>query len=400
MAEMDFQERTEQATPKRREDARRRGQVARSRELNIAAVLLAGALLLVAARPHFAASLAQIMRGGLAIDPAALDQPQLMTQALGDAGLAALAAFAPLLLVLALAAVAGALAVGGWVFSTETFAPRWNRLDPVQGVKRIFSLRGLVEVGKALAKAFLIGGLALGYLLWVEDDVVALGTAPLHAALGDAGAMIVVTLVVCSFGMLLVALVDVPFQVWSHSRELRMTRQEIREELKETEGRPEVRSRIRSMQQQLANRRMLREVPKADVVVTNPTHFAVALRYEESRMRAPVVVAKGVDHMAARIRDAAAENRVALFEAPLLARALYWTTQLNQEIPAPLYLAVAQVLTYVFRVRSAMQGSSPWPERPVVRVDAGLAQPRSARRSGAGTAATDTAGSTRPANDD
>ena len=380
MAETDFQERTEQATPKRREDARRRGQVARSRELNIAAVLLAGAIVLMAARPHFGAAMEDLVRRVLTLDPAALDHPQAMTAALADAGLAALLAFAPLLVVLALAAVGGALAIGGWVFSAEHVAPKWSRLDPVQGLRRLASVRGLMEVVKALAKAGLIGGFALGYLLWVRDSVITLGLEPLRAAMSDTGSMIAITLVVCSFGMLIVALIDAPFQLWSHNRELRMTRQEIREELKETEGRPEVRSRIRALQQQLASRRMLREVPRADVVVTNPTHFAVALRYDDRRMRAPVVVAKGVDHVAARIRDLAAANRVALFEAPLLARALYWTTNLNQEIPGPLYLAVAQVLTYVYRVRAAVQTGAAWPERPAVTVDAALAEPRRGRR--------------------
>lgn len=388
MAEMDFQERTEQATQKRRDDARRRGQVARSRELNIAAVLLAGALALVAARGHFGASMEALMRSGLSIERATLDHPERMASALADASLAVLMDFAPLLVALAIAAVGGALAVGGWVFSTESFTPQWSRLDPVQGMKRLASLRGLVEVGKALAKGLVIGGFALGYLLWVQDSVIALGLEPLRAALADAGGMIVIALVVCSFGMLVVALADAPFQIWSHNRELRMTRQEIREELKESEGRPEVRSRIRSLQQQLANRRMLQDVPKATVVVTNPTHFAVALRYEDGRMRAPVVVAKGVDHMAARIREIATKNRVALFEAPLLARALYWTTNVNQEIPAPLYLAVAQVLTYVYRLKSALQAGTPWPERPVVTVDAGLAEPRRGQRPAAGPAQT------------
>jgi flagellar biosynthesis protein FlhB len=381
MAELDFQERTEQATPKRQEESRRRGQVARSRELNIAAVLLAGAMVLMAARPHFGTAMEDLMRRGLTIDPAALDRPEFMATALGDAGLAALMAFAPLLVALAIAAVGGALVVGGWVFSPEQFLPKWSRLNPLQGIKRMVSVRGLVEVGKALAKGLLIGGFALAYLLWEKDSVVNLGMEPLRSGIGHAAAMIAITLVVCSFGMLVVAFADAPFQVWSHRRELRMTRQEIREELKETEGRPEVRSRIRSMQQQLANRRMLRDVPKADVVVTNPTHFAVALRYEDGRMRAPVVVAKGMDHMAARIRDIAGRNRVALFEAPLLARALYWTTNVNQEIPGQLYVAVAQVLTYVYRVKAALQAGAPWPDRPAVNVEADLAEPRRGRRS-------------------
>lgn len=382
MAESDFQERTEQATPKRREDARKRGQVARSRELNIAAVLLAGAGVLVAARPHFGTALEELMRRGLTIERGALDHPENMSGALADAALGALGAFAPLLAALAIAAVAGGLAVGGWVFSAEQFTPKWSRLDPVKGLGRVFSARGLVEVAKALAKGLAIGGFALGYLLWVQGDVASLGLEPLRTALADTGGMIAITLVVCSFGMLAVAMADAPWQIWSHNRELRMTRQEIRDELKESEGRPEVKNRIRSLQQQLANRRMLLEVPKADVVVTNPTHFAVALRYVDGQMRAPVVVAKGVDHMAARIRDIAGRNRIALFEAPLLARALYWTTNVNQEIPGPLYLAVAQVLTYVFRVKAAVQTGAPWPDRPAVVVDATLAEPRRGRRGG------------------
>ncbi|MCC7329027.1 MAG: flagellar biosynthesis protein FlhB [Gammaproteobacteria bacterium] len=380
MAEMDFQERTEQATPKRREDARQRGQVARSRELNIAAVLLAGAGVMAGAREHFGAALEELMRRGLSPDPHLLDRPGSMTAALATASLDMLLAFAPLLVALALAAIAGSLAVGGWVFSTGQFLPQWSRLDPVKGMQRILSVRGLVEVAKALAKGLVIGGFAFICMAWARGEVLSLGTAPLGSAMGQAAHLVAVTLIACSFGMLLVALADAPFQMWSHNRELRMTRQEVREELKETEGRPEVRSRIRSLQQQLANRRMMKSVPTADVVVTNPTHFAVALRYDEKRMRAPVVVAKGADHVAARIRELAGRHRVALFEAPLLARALYWTTNLNQEIPGPLYVAVAQVLTYVYRVKAAVQSGAPWPERPAVQVDAGLATPRRGRR--------------------
>jgi len=380
MAEMDFQERTEQATPKRREDARQRGQVARSRELNIAAVLLAGAGVMAGAREHFGAALEELMRRGLSPDPHLLDRPGSMTTALATASLDMLLAFAPLLVALALAAIAGSLAVGGWVFSTGQFLPQWSRLDPVKGMQRILSVRGLVEVAKALAKGLVIGGFAFICMAWARGEVLSLGTAPLGSAMGQAAHLVAVTLIACSFGMLLVALADAPFQMWSHNRELRMTRQEVREELKETEGRPEVRSRIRSLQQQLANRRMMKSVPTADVVVTNPTHFAVALRYDEKRMRAPVVVAKGADHVAARIRELAGRHRVALFEAPLLARALYWTTNLNQEIPGPLYVAVAQVLTYVYRVKAAVQSGAPWPERPAVQVDAGLATPRRGRR--------------------
>jgi flagellar biosynthetic protein FlhB len=379
MAETDFQERSEQASAKRRQDARERGQVPRSREANMAAVLLGGGIALLLARERFGGALAGLMRKGLTIDAGALDRPEYMSHALASAGIDMLVAFAPLMIALALAAVAGALAVGGWVFSTEPFTPQWSRLNPVQGFGRLFGLQGFAEVAKALGKGLFVAGFAVAYLASVRHEVVNLGLAPLGLALSRSGSMVATTLLVCGAAVLLIALADVPFQMWSHGRALRMTRQEIREELKESEGRPEVRGRIRSMQQQLANRRMLREVPKADVVVTNPTHFAVALRYEDGRMRAPVVIAKGVDHMAARIRAVASEHRVPLFEAPVLARALYWTTNLNQEIPGPLYVAVAQVLTYVYRIKAAVQGRGTWPDRPAVKVDETLAEPRGLR---------------------
>lgn len=382
MSEKDFQERTEQPTPKRREDARKRGQVARSRELVITAVMLAGAGFALISRGHFAAIFEDFMRRGLSPDPRLLGQPDAMTRGLAGAGIDMLLAFVPLMAVLFIAAIAGGLAVGGWAFSAEQFTPKLERLSPLKGIKRIFSLRGLVEVAKALAKALVIGGFALLCMAWARDQVLSLGIMPLGFALDRSAQLLAVTLLVCSLGMLLIAMADVPFQMWSHVRELRMTRQEIRDELKESEGRPEVRSRIRSLQQQLANRRMMKALPTADVVITNPTHFAVALRYDEGRMRAPVVVAKGADHVAARIRDIAGKHRITLFEAPLLARALYWTTNINQEIPGPLYVAVAQVLTYVYRLKAAAQGDAPWPERPLVKVDASLARPRHDRADG------------------
>jgi flagellar biosynthetic protein FlhB len=376
---MDFQERTERATPKRLQDAKRRGQIARSRELTIAAVLLAGSLVFLAARPYFAATLEDIMRRGLSFDRAALDDPGQMVSAFGQAGLDALLAATPLLVALSAAAVGGAVAIGGWIFSAEPITPQWSRIDPLQGFKRIISTRGLMEVAKALAKALLIGSMAFGYMTWARHGIAGLGLAPLPAALSETGTLLAMTLLVSSAGMLIIGMIDAPFQVWQHNRQLRMSRHEIREELKETEGRPEIKSRIRNLQQQIANRRMLKDVPRADVVVTNPTHFAVALRYDERRARAPVVVAKGIDLMAARIRDVAKENRVALFEAPLLARALYWTTNIGQEIPSQLYLAVAQVLTYVYRLKAAVERGAPWPERPALAVDANLAQPQTGR---------------------
>lgn len=383
--EQQFQERTERATPKRLEEARQRGQIPRSRELNMAAVMICGSLVFFAMKPMLGGHLLGLMRNGLSIDPALLGDERSMAQALGAAGLASLAAFTPLLAAVSLAAMLGAVSVGGWILSPKPLEPKLSKLDPVKGLKRVFGLKGLVEVAKALAKAGLIGGVAVAFLAFSAEQIFRLGLEPLNTTMADSGRLVAVTLLICSLSLALIALVDVPYQLWNYHKDLRMTRKEVQDEMKETEGRPEVRQRIRALQQELAGKRMLEEVPDADVVVTNPTHFAVALKYAEGEMSAPRVLAKGVDHMAARIRAIAAENRVAIFEAPVLARALYWTAGIGQEIPQQLYLAVAQVLTYVYRLRAAAENRGAWPDRPVVQVEESLAQgPGPDRRNGAG----------------
>jgi flagellar biosynthetic protein FlhB len=381
VADTQFQDKTEPATPKRLEEARRKGQIPRSRELSMTAVLLAGTLLLYADGASLTAGIRDLMVRSLSFDARAIEDPARMMEAFASASYSVLALCMPLFAALSAAAVLGSLAVGGWIFTPEPVAPRFERLDPVAGLGRIFSLNGFVEVLKAVAKATFIAAFAVGVLWLTMDSLLGLSDQPLQTAMSSSLSLSLLTLGACSGALLLVAAIDAPYQLWSYQRQMRMTRQEVEDELKESEGRPEVRNRIRQLQQETARRRMLEDVAKADVVVTNPTHFAVALRYDENRMRAPVVVAKGVDLMAGRIRAVADEHRVALFEAPLLARALYWTTDLGREIPAQLYLAVAQVLTYVYRLKNARIYGGAWPERPVVTVDETLAS-RPARRRG------------------
>jgi len=383
MAETPQDERTEQATAKRLDEARRKGQIPRSRELSMAAVLMAAALVLYSNGGQLGQALKEMMTRSLRVDPATLAEPGTMTEALGSAVLGVLSAFGPVFIGLSVAAFLGTIAVGGWIFTPAPLAFRFERLDPVAGLGRIFSLNGLVEVVKALAKAGFIVVAAVALLFGSMDRLLGLSDQPLVQAIGDSLSLTLLTLAVCSGALLLIAGVDAPYQLWSYARQMRMTRKEIEDELKESEGSPEVRSRVRQLQQEVARRRMLEAVPTADVVVTNPTHFAVALRYDEARMRAPVVVAKGADEVAARIRAVATDNKVTLFESPLLARALYWTTDLNQEIPSQLYLAVAQVLTYVFRLKAVRERGGAWPDRPVISVDEKLAsgpQPRRRRR--------------------
>lgn len=376
-----LQDKTEEATPKRLEDARRRGQVPRSRELSMALVLGAGAAALYASRGTLGSGVSDLMARSLRFDRAAIEDPAFMLTALGTTGIAALELFIPLFVAVAAAAVLGSIAIGGWLLSPSPLAFKPERLDPIKGLGRVFSLNGLVEVVKAIAKATVILAVSIGFLWSVRDSVLGLGNQATGSGMAEAMSLALLTLGTCSVGLLLIAAVDAPYQLWSHARQLRMTRQEVMDELKESEGRPEVRNRVRQLQQEVARRRMLADVPKADVIITNPTHFAVALRYEDGRMRAPVLLAKGTDHVAARIRLVGEEHRITFFEAPLLARALYWTTGIGQEIPAPLYLAVAQVLTYVYRLRTARDRGGPEPERPAVAVDPQLAErPRRAGR--------------------
>jgi flagellar biosynthetic protein FlhB len=368
------QERTEQPTAKRLQEARQRGQVPRSRELNMAAILIAAAIILFAARPQLSNDATRLLTDALTIPPEMLHDPKSIVGAFGSTGLAALEAFAPLLGGLLVATILGGVAIGGWAPSAHPLKPDLNKLNPISGIKRVFGLRGLVEVGKSLGKAFIVGGVGIGYMAFSSNGLFRLSVAPLDLALADATTLIATTFLLCSLSLILIALVDVPYQIWQHHKQLRMTLQEVKDELKETDGRPEVKARIRQMQQEAAGKRMLENVPLADVVITNPTHFAVALRYADGEMTAPIVLAKGVDQVAARIRSIAADNTVPLFEAPYLARALYWTTEIGAEIPAQLYLAVAQVLTYIFGLRAARAHGTSWPERPAVNVDEKLAQ--------------------------
>jgi len=244
------------------------------------------------------------------------------------------------------------VALGGWNFSPGALAPDFTRLSPLAGVKRLFGLRGVTELGKALLKCLLVGGVCAAVVAWLFGDVLALGRMAPRAAIGRGANLLSWAFVWLCASLALVAIVDVPLQLFQYKRSLRMTRQEVRDEAKEHDGRPEIKRRIRQMQQQLARRRMMHKVATADVVIVNPAHFAVALKYDANRMRAPQVVAKGVDFVAQNIRRIAEEHRVPIFESPKLARALYRSTDLNREIPSGLYLAVAQVLSYIFRIRA------------------------------------------------
>lgn len=353
MAVDDSQERTEEATPKRQQEAREKGQIPRSRELNASAILLAGAGGLLVLGGHLLTGLENIVRSGLALDRDTLLNSQAMGALLLHSTHETVLFLAPFLLLMLFAGVVGPLLMGGWAFKSTVLEFKWNRLDPLQGLKRIFGWQGLAELLKALAKFLLIATAAV-LLLWkFEMEILSLGSAPVKQALAHALHITGWTLLMLSAVTILIALVDVPFQIWQFGKQLRMTKQEVKQEYRETEGSPEMRGRIRTLQREMARRRMMADVPKADVIITNPTHYAVALRYNSAKMRAPIVVAKGTDLIAARIRTVAEIHQVTIISAPPLARALYFSTELNEPIPSGLYIAVARILAYVFQLKKS-----------------------------------------------
>jgi len=360
----DGQEKTEEPTSKRLDDAKKKGQIARSKELNTMAITLIGGMALVGMSGSMGYGLSEIMSSNLTIPRVDMFEPMAMTRRLIAGIQDALIMLAPFFVVVVVVAVLSSIALGGVAFSADSMTPKLSKLNPLKGLKRLFSLKGLIELAKAMAKFFLVGG-ATALVLWLTlDSFVALSGMGLASAIRELVNLIGWAFVLISSTLILVAVVDVPFQVWDHKRQMKMTRQEIREEMKDTEGRPEVRGRIRQLQREMATQRMMDEVPKADVIVTNPTHYAVALRYNQARMNAPVVVAKGTELVAANIRRVGTEHEVPIVESPALARAIYFHTELGEPIPAGLYLAVAKILAYVFQLKAYMPGQGGKPMMP------------------------------------
>ena len=355
-------DKSEEPTEKRLRESREKGQIARSKELNTLAVMIAGTGALLASGGTLGTAMLNIMQGNFSLTRDVLMDERSMGLLLLASGKVALDAMLPLLLALLIASVFGPIALGGWLFSAEAMAPKASRMNPLAGLKRMFSLQALVELAKAFGKFLVILAVALTVLAFDQDDLLAIAHEPVETAIMHAAQVVGWSALWMSCGLILIAAVDVPFQLWDNKQKLMMTKQEVRDEYKDSEGKPEVKSRIRQLQRDAAQRRMMQAVPEADVVITNPTHFAVALKYDGSKGGAPMLVAKGGDFVALKIREIANEHQVTVLESPALARAVYYSTELDQEIPAGLYLAVAQVLAYVYQLRQYRSGKGKRPD--------------------------------------
>ncbi|WP_298717873.1 flagellar biosynthesis protein FlhB [uncultured Oceanisphaera sp.] len=363
MAESDGQEKTEQPTEQRLRQAREKGQIPRSKELGTAAVLLSAALGLMMVGDSLGLAMARLFERNFQVDRAALFDPEAMMPALRDSLLGLMWPLFGFFAIVLVAALVGNSLLGGVNFSSQAMLPKLDRMSPMKGFKRMFGVQALVELLKSIAKVVFIATLAI-WLLWGQfDNILRLSDETLPAAMvGSVELLLNMGLLLC-MALLPIVAIDVPFQIWNHTRQLKMTLQEIKDEYKNTEGKPEVKGRIRRLQQEMANRRMMGEVPTADVVVVNPTHYSVALRYDKDKPgAAPMVVAKGLDEIALKIREIAREYEVPVISSPALARAVYHSTKLDREIPDGLFVAVAQVLAYVFQLNAWRKGQG---NRPV-----------------------------------
>ncbi|MCV4290469.1 flagellar biosynthesis protein FlhB [Pseudomonas capsici] len=356
------QDKTEDPTEKKVRDSRAEGQIARSKELTTLVVMLMGAGGLLMFGGGIARMMIELMRNNFTISRETLMDTTYMGKLLLSSGEHAMIVVLPFLIAMLMAALVGPIMLGGWLFATKSLAPKFSRMNPASGLKRMFSPHALVELLKSLGKFLIILAVALVVLSKERNDLVSIAHEPLEQAMIHSLQVVGWSSFWMACGLFFIAALDVPFQLYEAHKKLLMTKQEVRDEHKNSEGSPEVKQRIRQLQREMSHRRMMAAIPEADVIITNPTHFAVALKYDPEKGGAPMLLAKGADLIALKIREIGAHNQILILESAALARSIYYSTELEQEIPAGLYLAVAQVLAYVYQIRQYQAGRGKRPD--------------------------------------
>lgn len=364
MAEGDdsSQEKTEEASPRKLEKAREEGQVPRSRDLTSTAVLLIASVGIYVFGGFMGNKIVGLTRENFTLNRATIYDPNAMIAHLVSAIYDGLVSIAPLMILLLIASIVGPIALGGWNYSPKAMEPKFSRMDPLAGIKRMFSAKSLIELLKALGKVLIILGATVWVLKFFAQDMFRLVDESIGSAIIHSLEISILATIALSATTIVIAAIDVPIQIFEYNKKLKMSRQDQKDEAKETDGKPEVKGRIRQLQREMAQRRMMSNVPQADVIITNPEHFSVALKYDPDTMETPLMIAKGGDHTALKIREIARAHNIEIIQSPVLARAIFYTTEVDQEIPSGLYLAVAQVLAYVFQLRNYRKGKG---ERPV-----------------------------------
>ncbi len=364
MADQDAQDRNLPASAKKIEKSRAEGQLPRSRDLPHFAMMVAGAAVLMVGGPMISDALQNMLGFALRFDARMLAQPDFMAERLWDLSLRFLMLMLPISLFLMMVGVASNIASGGWNWTLKPLTPKFSNLNPLTGLGRLVSGQGVGQALKAVGLALVLGAIGALVLRDRMTTFVSIMSVPLPAALAYAGQQLMGGLALLGIALALFAAIDVPLQQQLYMRRMRMTREEVKQEMKESEGNQEIKAKIRQKMREASRRRMLAAVPSADLIVMNPTHYAVALKYDEAKMAAPRVVAKGADLLAMKIRDLATESKVPVLQSPVLARALYAHAEVDREIPVELFSAVAQVLAYVYQLKAAIKNRSAKPEMP------------------------------------
>jgi flagellar biosynthesis protein FlhB len=362
MSETPKHDKTEDATPQRIRKAREQGQVPRSKDLASAALILGCSLMLTSSADWFATKMSQLTRYNMLVSHENLLQDDVMLMHLGTSLIKMLELLGPLFLIVALlAAIAGALP-GGPIFSFENANFKYSRIDPIAGIGRIVSSRSLIELVKSVLKITLLIGIMLGFLDTHLIDFLSYSQLPVDEAVTRGIDMLSAGMLYLGLGLIVIAFIDVPYQYWHHLQELKMSRQEVKDEHKQQEGKPEVKAKIRQLQHRMGRSRADTSIPKADVLLVNPTHYAIALKYDPELADAPYVLTKGKEELALYMRKLAKHHDVEIIEIPALARAIYYSTQVDQQIPAALFMAIAHVLSYVMQIKASRQGKQQKPE--------------------------------------
>ncbi|WP_089960226.1 flagellar biosynthesis protein FlhB [Limnohabitans sp. 2KL-3] len=360
-------DKTEEPTAQKLKKAREDGQVARSTELPAAIIVIGAFLVLMLTGGWLITRLSAVFAQGFVFDRQLIEKPLLLPAHFGEHLLAGFVLVMPIIVFTMIAAVVASGITGGYLLSFSAVMPKGSKLNPISGLKRIFGTHALVELGKAILKFVLVATVLWWSLVSNMEALVQIGQMSLEPALNAAGRMIMQSGLWVALSLAVIAMIDVPWQKYTFNKRMRMSKQEIKDEYKQMEGSPEIKAQIRRRQREMANSRMMSRVKDADVVITNPEHFAVALEYDPTGDGAPIMVAKGSDHMAARIREEAKAHGIHLFQAAPLARAIYFTTEVEQQVPEDLYHAVAQVIAYVFSLEAASPMNAPRP-KPQVKV--------------------------------
>ncbi|KZX76989.1 flagellar biosynthetic protein FlhB [Oleiphilus sp. HI0009] len=362
------QEKTEEPTPRRIEKAKEEGQVARSKELNTALLLIVGTGGLLIFGAQIGETMVEIMKHSFVLPREVVFDSHQMGLYLLDAAGEAMLVTMPLMVMLFIAAIAGSIVLGGWLIAPKAVAPKFSRMNPLKGLKRMFSLKSLVELAKAIAKVGIVLFFAVVLLQIHTEELLGIANQATVTAMAHAADILGWSFFFLSCTMIIIAAVDVPFQMYDHNKNLKMTKQEVKDEFKDTEGKPEVKGRVRQLQREISQRRMMQDVPQADVIITNPEHYSVALRYKPDQDDAPIVLAMGVDEVAMKIREIGREHNIELVAAPPLARSIYYNSKVGEEVPSGLYVAVAQVLAYVFQLQQFRRRARPRPSMPDIPI--------------------------------